>query len=266
MNPIPLVTVVIPAYNSANYIGVTLESVLNQTFSDFEVLVVNDCSKDNTIDVVSKFLEIDNRIRIIDLSQNTGAPAGPRNIGIQQARGKWIAFLDADDIWHKNKLQRQIEIINKTGARFCSTQMVEFINVASLNLFDAKPDDYEWISFYKQLIKFRTPTSSVIIEKRLLLENLFNEDIAFKAREDLDCWLHCHEVIGKSIKITVPMMGYRINPGQISGNKLVMIKRHFHVLKKYRFKSGRGLGWGAWIFTFTHFLLAIYYRKFKKML
>jgi teichuronic acid biosynthesis glycosyltransferase TuaG len=266
MKSAPLVTIVMPAYNSANYIAATIESVLNQSFGSFELLIVNDCSKDNTEDVVKKFIEDDDRIQLISLAENRGAPAGPRNIGIKAARGRWIAFLDSDDIWHPNKLNRQIEILNLTGALFCSTRMIEFADLKSLVLQDAISTDYEWISFAQQLIKNRTPTSSVIVDRALMLDNLFNEDMSFKAREDLDCWLHCHEAIRKSVKITVPMMGYRIIPGQISGNKWVMVRRHLHVLRQYKFKSGRYLGLGAWLFTFTHFALALYYRKFRGML
>ena len=266
MKSTPLVTIVMPAYNSANYIGATIKSVLNQSFIDYELLVVNDCSKDNTEVVVKKFIDNDDRIRLINLANNRGAPAGPRNIGIKEARGRWIAFLDSDDIWHPYKLERQVELLNATGALFCSTQMIEFTDATSLVLQDASSSDYEWISFTQQLIKFRTPTSSVVADRMLMLDNLFNEDMSYKAREDLDCWLHCHEVIGKSVKITVPMMGYRIIPGQISGNKWVMVRRHLHVLRQYKFKSGRFLGLRAWIFTFTHFALAVYYRKFKGML
>ncbi|NUU03205.1 glycosyltransferase family 2 protein [Herbaspirillum robiniae] len=266
MSTTPLVTVVMPAYNAAGYIVATIGSVLNQSFTDYELLVINDCSKDNTADIVNKFAAADSRIRLINLPANKGAPAGPRNIGIQQARGKWIAFLDSDDLWHPAKLERQIDLLEKTGARFCSTRMMDFIDPATLNLSDAAPEDHEWISFTQQLIKFRTPTSSVVAERALMLNNPFNEDMSFKAREDLDCWLHCHEEIGRSVKITVPMMGYRIIPGQISGKKWVMFRRHLHVLKQYRFRSGRKMGLGAWVFTFTHFALAVYHRNIKKSL
>lgn len=266
MTSTPLVTVVMPAYNSAKYITATIESVLKQSFTDYELIVVNDCSKDNTADIVRSFAEVNDRVHLINLPINRGAPAGPRNIGIQQARGKWIAFVDSDDIWHINKLKRQIDLLERTGARFCSTQMREFSDLSTLILRDTSPDEYEWISFSQQLIKFRTPTSSVIADRGLLVNNPFNEDISFKAREDLDCWLHCHEEIGQSVKIIAPMMGYRVIPSQISGDKWAMFRRHLHVLKEYRFKSGRQLGLNAWTFTFTHFILALYYRKLKRML
>ena len=266
MTNTPSVSIIMPTYNAASYIAETIESVLAQSFTDFELVVINDCSKDNTVEIVQAFAKRDQRIRLIDLPVNKGAPAGPRNIGIKESRGKWIAFLDSDDIWHPAKLDRQIALLNKTGTSFCSTRMINFIDSSTLHLDDSNSDEYQWIGFYDQLIKARIPTSSVVVEKALIEKHLFNESMAFKAREDLDCWLHCHEEIGRSIKITAPMLGYRIIPGQISGQKWKMFHRHLHVLKQYRFKNGRQMRLSAWFFTISHFVLSIYYRGYKKSL
>jgi teichuronic acid biosynthesis glycosyltransferase TuaG len=144
--------------------------------------------------------------------------------------------------------------------------MVDFTEQAPPVFTPPGQPGIERIAFLKQLIKFRTPTSSVVANRELLLRHPFNEDLSFKAREDLDCWLHCHEEIGASIKLKHPLMGYRIVAGQISGGKWTMMRRHFHVLRAYRFKSGRSLGPGALLFTFSHFLFAVYYRLLKKSL
>lgn len=260
----PEVSIVIPAYNASEYIADTLTSVINQRFQDWEAIVVNDCSSDNTREVVESMISQDDRIRIINLTQNMGAPAGPRNIGIKEAKGNWIAFLDADDIWHENKLEAQLRLLKATGAKFCSTQMSLFAKPEEMQLRDFDGQDFEWISFRKQLIKFRTPTSSVIAEKALLLQNPFNEDISYKAREDLDCWLRCHEQIGKSVKIRTKMMGYRLIEGQISGSKATMVKRHTHVLRNYVYRSGRKMTMiEALFFTLTHFSLAWFMRTVR---
>lgn len=264
MNRTPLVSIVMPAYNSAAYIETTLNSVLNQTFDDWELLVVNDCSTDNTAELVEAYIVKDSRIKLINLSENMGAPAGPRNIAIQKAQGRWIAFLDSDDIWHPEKLHRQINILQKTETKFCSTQMIDFRGNDVPKLSDASEDCIEWISFIQQLVKNRTPTSSIVADRELLLRHPFNESMSYKAREDFDCWLHCHEDHGKSVKIMAPMVGYRIIEGQISGRKWIMVKRHLHVLRNYRCLSGRLLSFPeALLFTLTHFTLAIYYRYVK---
>ena len=258
------VSIVVPAYNAQRYIGATLDSVLAQTFGDFEVIVVDDCSSDATTEVVEKVAAADARVRLVRLTKNRGAPAGPRNVAIGQSRGTWIAFLDADDIWHPRKLEYQMAALARTGARFCSSQMFDFTDESQLEFTDVDEPKVERISFFKQLVKFRTPTSSVVVHRSVITRHPFNESMSFKAREDLDCWLHCHEEIGSSIKIRHPLLGYRIIPGQISGRKSVMMKRHLHVLQQYRFATGRSLGPGAFLFTASHFLFALYYRVLKK--
>lgn len=261
----PTVSIIMPAYNAANYIQASLESVLCQTFTDWELLVINDCSTDDTADIVKKYQEDDTRIRLISLPENMGAPAGPRNIGIRSASSPWIAFLDSDDIWHPEKLKVQMSVLERTGSRFCSTQMVDFRAGQIPALQGATDSQYEWVSYSAQLIRYRTPTSSVVADRTLLLRFLFNEDPSYKAREDLDCWLHCHEALGRSVKITAPMMGYRIIDGQISGKKWIMFKRHFHVLRNYRLLSGRQFSIPeAFAFTLTHFFTALYFRLLRK--
>jgi teichuronic acid biosynthesis glycosyltransferase TuaG len=260
----PKVSVVMPAYNAQKYIGATLDSVLAQDFRDFEVLVIDDCSTDSTADLVRQYGARDPRVRLIQLPKNRGAPAGPRNIGVREAKGEWVAFLDADDIWHPGKLTCQLRTLQATGAQFCSTQMVDFEDDRELQFTPAGEVAIERIGFLKQLIKFRTPTSSVVVRRELIARHPFNESMSFKAREDLDCWLHCHEEIRWSVKVTHPMVGYRIIPGQISGRKWTMLKRHYHVLRQYRFRSGAALGVGAAVFTASHFLFALYYRLLKR--
>lgn len=262
----PLVSVVVPAYNAEPYIETTLRSVLAQSFREFEIIVVDDCSSDATVQIVQRLAAEDARIRCIGLTQNRGAPAGPRNIGVRAARGRWIAFVDADDIWHPEKLRCQMEALALTGARFCSTQMLDFVDASRLAFTAPTAMRIERIGFFKQLVKPRTPTSSVVVDKELVAKYPFNECPSFKAREDLDCWLHCHEELGSSIKVRHPLLGYRIIPGQISGNKATMVRRHLHVMRRYRLRSGRPLGAGAFVFTLSHFLFAIYYRVLKKTL
>ena len=103
---IPLVSVIIPMFNSAKFITQTLESLAYQTMQDFEVVVIDDCSTDNSVEIVEKFSErFDGRLHVIKLPENTGTPGLPRNVGIQFARGKYIAFLDSDDLYTKTALE-----------------------------------------------------------------------------------------------------------------------------------------------------------------
>ena len=102
----PLVSVIIPVFNSAKYIPQTLESLLYQTMKNFEVVAVDDCSTDNSVEVVESFAEkFGGRLHVIKLKKNTGTPGLPRNVGIQFARGKYICFLDSDDLFTKTALE-----------------------------------------------------------------------------------------------------------------------------------------------------------------
>lgn len=264
MNKKVNVSIIMPAYNAEHYISESIDSVLEQSYTDWELIVVNDCSTDSTSKILKEYGAGDERIKAVNLENNMGAPAGPRNIGVKLAKGQWIAFLDADDIWHKDKLKIQLEALQRSGAEFCSTKMVNFITGTPIPLSDIGKENVAEISFRQQLIKFRTPTSSVIVKKDLLIKHPFNESLSYKAREDYDCWLKIHQDIKSSIKINAPLMGYRVIDGQISGNKLVMLKRHFYVLRSFRLKSNRVISIPmASFYTITHFGLAAYHKFFK---
>lgn len=113
-----LISVIIPLYNTEKYIEQCIESVLNQTYTNIEVIVVNDKSTDSSLDVVSKY-SANNKVVIFSNEVNVGVSA-TRNFGIKKSKGKFIAFLDADDYWHVDKLRLQINKIKETGADVCS--------------------------------------------------------------------------------------------------------------------------------------------------
>lgn len=254
-----------PTYNNDVHIGAAIASVQAQTRPDWELIVVNDASTDHTAAVVAGIAEHDARIRLLDLPTNLGAPAGPRNRGVAVARGRYIALLDADDLWHPQKLDLQLNAIDVTGARLVSAGLVDFPDGGKPAFTPVRRARLQRISMLRTLINTKTPTSTILAERDLFVRFPFNEDLAYKAREDTDCFLHMHEEIGSSIKVLHPLLGYRITKGQqISGNKLTMIRRHHHVLSRYEFSSGRRLGpVGAAVFTTTHFGSAIYHRAWR---
>ena len=106
----PKVSVIIPAYNGEKFVGRAIKSVLNQTFDDFEIIVVDDCSKDKTREVVENFIKRNKKISLITLSGNSGGPAKPRNEGIKSAKGEYIFFLDEDDIYLPDNIKRKVDI------------------------------------------------------------------------------------------------------------------------------------------------------------
>lgn len=134
---IPLVSVIIPMYNAARFISQTLESLLYQTMKDFEVVVVDDCSTDNSVEVVKnfapKFSVGGGVLHIIKLSENSGSPSLPRNVGIQFARGKYIAFLDSDDLFTKTALEELTTLAEDYQADVVHTDGFFYLDDAKLN-------------------------------------------------------------------------------------------------------------------------------------
>lgn len=124
-----LVSIIMPSYNTAKFISETIESVLVQTYTNWELIIVDDCSTDNTDEVVKSFLSY-NRIKYIKNEKNSGA-AVSRNRALREAKGKWIAFLDSDDLWLPVKLEKQIAFMKENDYHFSYTNYVE-INEASI--------------------------------------------------------------------------------------------------------------------------------------
>lgn len=118
-----MVSVVMPSFNTAPYITQAVRSVQCQTHKNWELIIVDDCSSDNTDEIISSFLN-DERIRYIKNTKNQGA-ALSRNKALRETRGRWIAFLDSDDIWKKDKLEKQLEFMRKNNYHFSYTKYAE---------------------------------------------------------------------------------------------------------------------------------------------
>lgn len=118
-----LVSIIMPSYNTAEYITESIQSVLSQTYTEWELIIVDDCSSDNTDDVVEPFLS-DKRIKYFKNEKNSGA-AVSRNRALREAKGRWIAFLDSDDLWAVDKLEKQIKFMEDHGYHFSYTNYEE---------------------------------------------------------------------------------------------------------------------------------------------
>ena len=126
-----LVSIIMPSYNTAKFISETIESVLAQTYPNWELIIVDDCSTDDTDAVVCPYL-VDDRIRYIKNEKNRGA-AVSRNRALREAKGKWVAFLDSDDLWFPEKLEKQISFMKKNDYHFSYTNYIEIDENANPN-------------------------------------------------------------------------------------------------------------------------------------
>lgn len=118
------VSIITPTFNSERFIAETILSVQAQTYQDWEMIIVDDCSTDRTAEIVASFQEKDSRIKYFYNTTNKGS-AFSRNLALQKAKGKWIAFLDSDDLWHPEKLEKQIEFMTKNNFHFSYTNYCE---------------------------------------------------------------------------------------------------------------------------------------------
>jgi len=184
-----LISIIIPTYNRANLLPRAIKSVLNQTFKNFELIIVDDGSIDNTEQVVRNFQKEDTRIRYI-WQENSGAPAKPKNTGIKNAKGKFIAFLDSDDEWLVEKLGEQIELFEKSNS-----SNLGFVGCNAV-IIDKK-NKKEWgykiprcNNVFRELLinNFIFTSSSVVVKKEVFNKiGFFDENI--KVGEDWDMWM-----------------------------------------------------------------------------
>jgi glycosyltransferase involved in cell wall biosynthesis len=216
----PLVTVVTPAYNVAKYVGETVDSVLRQTFHDFEYLVVDDGSVDDSAEIIKAHVGDDPRFRLVQ-GEHRGLSA-TRNAGVREAKGQYIAFLDGDDRWHPKFLERQLQLIQSlppdVGAVFCRSRLV---------LENGTPVFFQWqragrYDFDDFLVNSNPARngSSLLIRKSCFADvGGFDEDLRYI--EDLDMWLRIAAtsktpVLWASKYFLVDM---RLRPGSITRDR-----------------------------------------------
>ena len=217
------VSIIMPSYNTARFIGATIKSVLNQTYSNWELIIVDDCSTDNTDDVVNQYLA-DDRIHYIKNDTNSGA-AVSRNRALREAKGKWIAFLDSDDLWEPEKLEKQIAFMQERGYAFSYTDYMIQFNGEWIPYIYTGPNVVTRRKMYNYCY-FSTITVMYDREKigLIQIENL-------RKNNDYAMWL---QAIEKSNCYRFPeCLSYYIkHDGSISsGSKIKLIKWHYKLFK-----------------------------------
>lgn len=208
------ISVIMPAYNAEKTIGQAMRSVVDQTFQEWELLVVNDQSEDHTKDVVLALAESDERIRYVENEKNMGV-SKTRNRGVSLASGQWIAFLDSDDAWEADKLQAQADLARESGARFLFTGSA-FMDQEG-NRLDYCLNVPRQVSFCQLLKQNVISCSSVLVEKALLEKYpMATGDM----HEDYAAWLSIlkNEAI-EAYGIDRPLLIYRVSAASKSGNK-----------------------------------------------
>lgn len=224
-----LVSVIIPAYNCEAYIEKTIESALIQEVP-LEVLILNDCSTDNTAERVKKYLAHP-AIRYFQNESNLGA-AGSRNKGVRLARGKYVAFLDADDWWEAGKLKKQLTLLEEERAVLCCTarEIVDENGVRTGRVIPVR----QRITYRMLLQHNSINCSSVVLLREAALEfPMEHED----SHEDYITWLKILKKYRYACAVNEPLLKYRLSKSGKSGSKLKSARMTFKV---YRYM---GFGW-----------------------
>lgn len=220
----PLVSIVVPVYNAERFLKDTINCVLNQTYENWELLLVNDCSKDNSKKVAKPFLS--DKIKWIDMNKNGGA-ALARNKGIEESNGKYICFLDADDLWEKEKLQKQVRFMKEKDCAFSFTGY-EFADA------NGKPNGKK--VFIPKKINYKQALKNTIIWTTTVMFDMSKfkkEDIYMPnvKSEDTACWWKILKKIDYAYGLNEILSYYRRTEGTLSSNKFEAIKRIWNLYR-----------------------------------
>jgi len=220
-----LVSIITPSYNSGEFIKATIDSVRKQTYVNWEMIIVDDCSTDNTQDIVAKYIAIDSRIHFFKLEINSGA-AIARTEAIKLATGKYIAFLDSDDIWHPNKLERQINYMEKNKYNITCTSYEKYNEKnKTLKLIESLPK-----TDYKKMLSNNTVGNSTLIYNANKLGKF--EVPTIRKRNDYALWLKLLKKEKYIYGMPEVLMKYRVRNDSISSNKMTLIKYHWILYRK----------------------------------
>ena len=205
------ISVVMPMYNAEDTIRDSIESVLAQTFEDFELLVIDDCSKDNGAKIVQNFAGADSRVKLLQNVTNQGV-AHARNIGVDNARGAYVAFLDSDDLWHKQKLEKQVALMKEANAviSYTGTAYMDAVGRRYNYVLQAEP-----VLAYKDLLKRNIMScSSVMVCRDVMARMKFASGYL---HEDYAAWLRILRKVGYAYGLNEPLLVYRVSSQSKSG-------------------------------------------------
>lgn len=220
-----MISIIVPMYNAQNFIESTVASVLCQTESNFELLLVDDVSTDRTCEIVEKIS--DERVRLLRQEENLGAYAA-RNRGLSEAKGRYIAFLDADDLWKKEKLEKQLAYMKETGAGFLFTGYEFADENGKGNGSIVKVP--KTLPFKKALHNTTIFTSTVMIDRTIVPDELIR--MPHIKSEDTATWWNIMKAGHTAYGLNENLVKYRRFSGTLSSNKFEAMRRIWNLQRK----------------------------------
>lgn len=251
----PLVSIITPSYNSEKFIDQTILSVQNQTYQNWEMIIVDDCSKDMTVAIIKQFIAYDDRIKLLQSDNNSGAGIA-RNLGVLKSKGDFIAFLDADDLWKPLKLEKQLQFLKENNFHF------------TFSFYDCIDEDGNLLNLRvnapKNLSYFQLFFCNFVGNLTGIYEVNYFGKIAISStrkRQDWILWLSILKKIKTAKPVQESLAFYRIRDHSLSASKLDLLKHNFDVYRsyhKYNFITSLLIMIG---FLFTQLLIKPLYVK-----
>lgn len=227
-----LVSIILPSYNSEKYIKYSIESIINQTYNNWELVIVDNNSEDNTLKIINEY--IDSRIHCLNII-NDGCIAKSRNLGITKSHGDYIAFLDSDDVWCNNKLELCMELLEKNNLNFVAHNLNLIGN--KTGLIRSGPLKYASINHLLYKKNCFTP-SAVLLAKKIITDvDLFDEREELITAEDYHLWL---KLIFRGVKIgilDISLGSYRVHDSNQSGKVRQHMNANIQILNEFHARS-----------------------------
>lgn len=223
---VPEVSIITPIYNSESFIQDTIESVMTQSFSDWEMICVDDCSTDNSETIIMEYVQKDSRVQYYKLEKNQGA-AKARNKAIELAKGRYIAFLDSDDLWKDYKLERQLDFMKSTDAVLTHTayDSIDENGKSLNNIIKSKKDT---IVYEDMLSKNHLGCLTVIYDAETL-GKVYMPNI--RMRQDHALWLKIMKMGHSSHYLNEVLSTYRVHKNSMSSSKFRLVTYHWKLLR-----------------------------------
>ena len=257
--PTKTISVILPVANNELTIAATINSILSQSHRQIELIIINDGSSDKSAQLIDECASKDSRISVIHCPNCSGGPAQPRNLGLAQASGELLAFIDADDLWHPQKLSAQVNELEKLGLDFISSDCLKFSDkeYPALDITLAKEARLTYLNHEMMLRKNRVITSSILLRTAIFNNIGFDEHSNYYRIEDYAAWLHLlqnPEVKGAILHL--PLVFYRLTPNSLSSSKIKMAKKIYTLLNNYQVNGCR-LGLKRFYYFFCYAVIAI---------
>lgn len=219
-----LVSVITPCYNAKRFIEQCINSVIDQSYKNWEMIICDDCSSDDSKQIIQKYISIDKRIKLIQLTKNKGV-ANARNEAIKSAKGRYIAFLDSDDVWISEKLQKQLDFMQKNNLSFTYSSY-DLIDEEGrfIGNFDIKGE-----ITYKSMLKTCSVGCLSAIYDTKILGKLYMQN---QGHEDYVLWLRIMKKINTTKGLNESLAKYRISKKSLSSNKFKSASWQWKIYRK----------------------------------